>query len=332
MKIGLLDVDGHGGFPNFALMRSSAYLKSKGHDVEWARPDTHYDEIWASKVFTFTPDVHWEAYDADTIRKGGTGYDIKGRLPEEIERSPLMDYTLYPDCDYSLQFFSRGCIRKCPFCLVRDKEGYICPVDPVDLNPNGKWIEILDNNFFANPKWRDAADYLYDRKQMVNFHGVDIRIMDDEQAACLNRLRHKSCIHIAWDIPSADLRPQLEAALRHIKPSKLRCYVLIGFNSTFEQDLHRVRTLKSYGIMPFVQPYRDYENKRIPTQYEKDFARWANNLWFIKTHDFLDFEPRKGFCCKEYVTHPELRSMPSVKEKKSARAIVAEKAQLSLML
>ena len=53
---------------------------------------------------------------------------------------------------FSLQFFSRGCIRKCPFCLVREKEGYIQTVEPVELNPKGKWIEVLDNNFFANPQ------------------------------------------------------------------------------------------------------------------------------------------------------------------------------------
>lgn len=38
------------------------------------------------------------------------------------------------------------------FCLVRNKEGYIRAVEPVELNPKGNWIEVLDNNFFANPQ------------------------------------------------------------------------------------------------------------------------------------------------------------------------------------
>ena len=38
MNIGLVDVDGH-NFPNFALMRLSAYYKREGHRVEWAEPD-----------------------------------------------------------------------------------------------------------------------------------------------------------------------------------------------------------------------------------------------------------------------------------------------------
>ena len=91
----------------------------------------------ASKVFTFTPDYDYRLLDAKEVIKGGTGYDIPGRLPETVENSRMMDYSIY---------------RKCPFCLVREKEGYIQAVEPVELNPKGKWIEVLDNNFFANPQ------------------------------------------------------------------------------------------------------------------------------------------------------------------------------------
>jgi len=157
-----------------------------------------------------------------------------------------MDYSIYPQYPFSVQFFSRGCIRHCPFCLVHDKEGHIQSVTPHDINPNGKWIEILDNNFFANPNWRDAAEYLMKLNQPVNFHGVDVRIMDEEQ------------------------------------------------------DLFRVRILKEMGIVPFAQAYRDFENKRQPTQYEKDFCRWVDNRILFKSMDFMDFEPRKGFKCSSY--------------------------------
>lgn len=232
-RIGLVDVDGH-NFPNFALMKISAFHKNQGDHVEWADAmfGGDYDKVYMSKIFTFSPDYPFQ-FDCEVI-KGGTGYDVRSRLPEEIEQSQAMDYSIYPDCNYSLQFFSRGCIRKCPFCLVRDKEGYIHPAEPVDLNPKGEWIEVLDNNFFANPEWKSAVDYL------------------------------------------------------------------IGYNSTKEQDLFRIETLRKFGIVPFVQPYRDFENKRTPTQYEKDLARWANNKFLYKSCSFEDFEPRKGFKCKEY--------------------------------
>lgn len=177
----------------------------------------------------------------------------------------------------------------------------IHPADPVQLNPKGEWIEVLDNNFFANPEWKNSIDYLMSAGQPVNLHGVDIRIMNEEQAYWLNRLKLKRNIHIAWDMPDIDLTDKLKEVTRYIKPYKLTCYVLIGFNSTVEQDLYRLERLKELKITPFVQPYRDFGNERKPSQYEKDMARWANKLWFFKSFEFKDFEPRKGFKCENYL-------------------------------
>lgn len=301
MKIGLVDVDGH-NFPNFALMRIAAWHKSRGDEVEMAMPlFGDYDRVYQSKIFTFSP----EKKDFDNlceVVRGGTGYDIKSRLPEAIENSTLMDYSIYPpQYDFSIQFFSRGCIRQCPFCLVREKEGYIHPVEPVQLNPNGNHIEVLDNNFFANPEWKFAVDYLLKQKQKVNLHGVDIRIMNEEQAYWLNKLRLWRSIHIAWDLPQLDLTDKLREVIRYIKPWKLMAYVLVGFNSTVEQDMYRIERLRELGIKPYVMPYRDFENKTQPSQYAKDLAQYVNKPMIFKTCKFADFEPRKGFKCSAYL-------------------------------
>lgn len=304
--LGLLDVDGH-NFPNLALMKISSYYKSKGEQIEWAMPLMgEYDKIFASKIFTFTPDFNPLEYKSSQIIKGGTGYDIKKCLPNEIESVRTPDYSLYPNHQFSIQFYSRGCIRKCPFCLVREKEGYIHPVEPMELNPKGKWIEVLDNNFFANPEWKSSIEHLQKQRQPVKFHGVDVRIMTEEQAYYLNRTRLKGGVHIAWDLPQLDLTDKLREITKYIKPSKLVCYVLVGFNSTIEQDYFRLRTLKDFGILPFVQPYRDFTNRRKPTQYEKDIARWANRMWLFNTMDFKDYEPRKGFKCGQYFKQASL--------------------------
>lgn len=300
-QIGLIDCDSH-NFPNLALMKLSSWHKLHGDNVEWAIPLMgNYDRIYASKIFTFSPDFNPLEYNTKELIKGGTGYDIKKRLPKEIDQHLGLDYSIYPQYPFSIQFFSRGCIRHCPFCLVHEKEGYIYPVEPMQLNPKGKWIEVLDNNFFANPEWKSAIDYLLSQKQPVQLHGVDIRIMDEEQAYWLNRLRLKNGIHIAWDLPKIDLTERLQSITKYIKPYKITCYVLVGFNSSKEQDLYRLNTLKRFGIRPFVQPYRDYSSNRIPTQYEKDLQRWANRQWLFKTIDFGDYEPRKGFRCSEYL-------------------------------
>ena len=154
----------------------------------------------------------------------------------------------------------------------------IRPVEPVQLNPNGEWIEVLDNNFFANPEWKSAIDYLIKAGQKVNLHGVDIRIM-----------------------PALDLTRKLREVTRYIKPYKIMCYVLVGFNSTIEQDMFRIETLRSFGIKPYVMPYRDFENQRTPSQYEKDLAQYVNKPMIFKSCTFAEFSPRKGFKCQSYL-------------------------------
>ena len=299
MRIGLVDVDGH-NFPNFALMRIAGYHRAQGDMVERAVPMFGaYDRVYQSKIFTFSPDVT-DDWHCEVVR-GGTGYDIHSRLPDEIEASTAMDYTLYPRYPFSVQFFSRGCIRRCPFCLVHAKEGNIHPVEPVELNPHGMWIEVLDNNFFANPEWRSAVKYLMERRQPVNFHGVDVRILTPEHAYWLNKLRLRGCVHIAWDLPEVDLTDKLREMVAHIKPYKIMCYILVGFNSTVAQDMYRIERCRQLGIKPFVIPFRDYDNATMPSQYTRDLASYVNKTQVFKSCSFAEFQPRKGFRCAEYL-------------------------------
>lgn len=308
MKIGLIDVDTH-NFPNYALMKISAYHKVQGFNVEWAKGGLfaeEYDTIYKSKIFSFTPDIEDSEFTAKEIIKGGTGYDVRSRLSEEIENHKELDYTIYPQHPFSIQFLSRGCIRKCSFCVVKDKEGGIRPVEPLNLNPKGEWIEVLDNNFFGNPEWRSSVDYLLSTNQKVNLHGVDVRIMTEEQAYYLNQLKHKQAIKIAWDNPKQNLLPRIKDMLKYIKPYKIMCYVLIGYNSTIEEDLYRIESLRGLGISPFIMPFREYGSKEKASQYCRDLARYVNNKFLFKSCKFEDFEPRKGFKCKDYLTNKEL--------------------------
>ncbi len=297
----ILDIDSHGGFVNLALMKIARWHKDKGEPIEWAMPlFGNYDTIYASKIFTFSPEPNWNEYNYQTIEKGGTGYDIAKKLPPEIEKILNPDYSIYPTCNYSIQFYSRGCIRKCGFCLVNKKEGRIHAVEPMELNPRGEWIEVLDNNFFANPEWRSAVDDLRKRNLPVKFHGVDVRLMTEEMAYALNSLKLKDGVHIAWDLPKLDLRKRIKEMLKWIAPDKIRCYVLVGYNSTPEQDYERLRYLKEMKILPFVQPYRDFSKHREPSDYERDIARWANRNRCFTTVDFFDYVPRQGMKGSDY--------------------------------
>ena len=280
MEVALVSVDAPK--VNRALMQISSYHKNKGDKVYWHKPLFQSPDItYLSKLFNFTPDYQYIPADCKVVR-GGSGYDVKSKLDHDIAKADL-DYSIYPDCDYSIQFFSRGCIRNCPFCIVREKEGYIRPVEPDNLNPRGKYIEILDNNFFANPEWKKASEQIIEWGQPVNMQGVDARILTEEHAHYLNKFKHIKQIHIAWDNPKEDLVPKLKDILKHIKAYKLMCYVLIGYWSTPEEDLYRVEKLRELKIDPFVMPFDKSDT------YQRNFARWVNMKAVWRTVKWEDY-------------------------------------------
>lgn len=262
---------------NIPLMKIARYYTN----VEWYLPlmHTHYDKIFYSKIFDFTPLVDRQ----DEMVVGGTGHEIKKRLPDDIEKCQP-DYSIYPNCDYSLQYFSRGCIRKCGFCVVPEKEGGIHPVEAMQLNPNGKYIRILDNNFFANPLWRDAIVALQKINQPVMFDsGLDVRIFDEDQGRALQSIKIHKRVHIAWDNPRQDLIAKIKLMTRFVKAYKITAYILIGYDSSPEQDMERVVKIRELGADPFVMPY----NKK--DQYQKRFARWVNHKAVFKSVKWEDY-------------------------------------------
>ena len=278
MKIGLLNLEPQ--INNTALMKISSYHKKQGDAVEMYIDffRNHYDKIYCSSLFDFTN----KGNIPENAVCGGTGFDIKKKLPKDIDDCDL-DYSIFPDCKSSYVWFSRGCIRNCPFCIVRKKEGYIKQVKPSNLNPNGNLIEIMDNNFFANPEWKNSEKYLDKWQQSINFNsGIDVRIFEPEQALFINKYKIKR-VHTAWDDPKIDLIPKFKEIIKHIKPYKIMAYVLIGFDSTPEEDLMRVTKLWELKIDPFVMPY----NKK--DKYQKRFARWVNHKAVFKTVEWKNY-------------------------------------------
>ena len=94
MKIGMIDVDGH-NFPNLALMKLSAWHKTKGDAVEWWDGFAQYDRVYMSKVFdaTYSQDT-LEPCNTEEIIRGGTGYGLDNKLPNAVEHT-MPDYGLY---------------------------------------------------------------------------------------------------------------------------------------------------------------------------------------------------------------------------------------------
>lgn len=302
MRVGLIDVDGH-NFPNLPLMKISAYHKSRGDSVEWYEPlfSGHMDKVYMSKVFTFTPDYPY-CINADEIIKGGTGYsypDGGEELPEEIEHI-YPDYQLYKDAfpDTAYGFLTRGCPRGCDFCIVGKKEGR-CARKVADLSEfwNGqKNIVFLDANMFACKEWKDLSAQLIESGAWVDFsQGCDIRLMTDEKAEHIKRMKIKQ-VHFAWDRyeDKEKIVPQFKRfkEITQWDYRKLGVYVLCNFNTTFEQDLDRVYTLRELGYNPYVMLY---EKDKLPAGHRlKLLQRWVNNrIIFRSCKKFEEYDGRK---------------------------------------
>lgn len=310
MRIGLIDVDGH-NFPNLALMRISAYHKAKGDEVEWWWTDLiHYDLVYMSKVFSdaYSPDVP-EPMNCDKVIKGGTGYAIhleNGKevfdkskhqnLPDEIEKM-FPDYSIYPQSDFAVSMTSRGCPRGCAFCHVASKEGQ-CSVKVANVKDfwNGqKHIEILDPNITACREKRDLMQQYRETGATLNFNqGLDMRFINDEDIEDINHMRIKK-MHFAWDNPKDDLERKFRYFAEHYKNKrKGMVYCLTNFNSTMEENLHRIYTLRDLNYDPFVMIY----NKPSAPQEIINLQRWCNNKFvFKKVSRFEDYKGSKHYSC-----------------------------------
>ena len=311
MRIGLIDVDSK-NFPNLALMKLSAWHKSKGDVVEWYDPlySGHMDKVYLSKVFSFTQDYDYPI-DADVIERGGTGYCISlvdgkevfdksknKNLPYEIEHI-YPDYSLYPDLtqDTAFGFLTRGCPRGCDFCVVEKKEGR-CSVKVADLKEfwNGqKKIVLCDPNILACKDWRDLLQQLIDSRALVDFNqGLDIRMMTEEKINLLNKIKIAE-IHFAWDryqdkdiiLPKFKMFAEHTTIRKKITEHAAIVYTLVNFDSTLEQDLDRIYTLREMGFWAYVMIYDKEHCKPV----YKDLQRWVNNRFiFAKCKRFEDYK------------------------------------------
>lgn len=295
MKIGLIDVDGH-NYPNIALMKISAWHKSQGDEVEWWWGWGHYDRVYMSKIFdeTYSRDVP-EPINADEIIKGGTGYGLDNELPDYIENM-YPDYSLYPDLtkDTAYGFLSRGCPRACPFCIVAEKEGRKS-YKVADLSEwwNGqKNIVLCDPNILACKEHLDLLQQLADSKAWVDMNqGLDARLLTEKNIEALNRVKIKT-IHFAWD-----LMEQSDAVLRglnlYLERGKIKdyrrrlVYVLTNFNTTMEENLYRIYTLRDMGYNPYVMVY---DKPNAPREIKR-LQRWCNSKRiFKKCPNFYDYK------------------------------------------
>lgn len=302
-RIGLISCDTT-RFPNLALMKLSAWHKAQGDVVEWYHPFTdRYDKVYVSRVFSTSPDYDL-AINADSIVRGGTGYEIKlidGRevythlasLPHYVEHI-YPDYDLYGIKDTAYGFLTRGCPRGCEFCIVAQKEGHksIKVANLSEFWRGQKNIVLCDPNILACQDWSDLLGQCADSRASIDFNqGLDIRLMTKQKAEALNCCKIKE-IHFAWDrYQDKDLilrNLALYAEFGKVKPHGHNAivYTIVNFDTTFEQDLERIYTLRELGYWAYVMIY---DKEHCAPQYKR-LQRWVNNRFiFAKCEKFEDY-------------------------------------------
>lgn len=314
--IGLIDIDGK--MPNLALMKISAEYKRWGYAVEFVRPEVQYSRykrIYASAIFTASKEK------IETLRQhygrkiifGGTGVNTYTKLALEYAcRKP--DYDLYTAemlapkmrgpykaatrlekakhiVNAGIGFTSRGCIRNCPFCFVPEKEGEFRQDSEIRdiINPRSNRIILLDNNLTADPYCIDKLQEIKERDLIVDItQGLDVRLMTPEKVQALASVRHEGRLHYSWDLMNqeAAVMEGIQTLSAFIRPWKQTCYVLVGFDTNFEEDTYRVRKLAEMGISPYVMIY----NQRKDDRLLHHFAGWVNGRVYKKC-SFEDYEP-----------------------------------------
>lgn len=299
MKIGLHDSEKeylkNKSFPNYALMKISAYHKSVGDTVEWWYPIGEFDRVYSSKIFDFTPENPY--LPADTI-KGGTGYDIHSVLPDEIE-AMFPDYSIYPECDYAIGYITRGCPNNCRWCVVPKKEGGIKSYRTWEqlVRPDSNKLILMDNNILACEYGIQQLESLSETSYRIDLNqGMDARLVDERIAEILARLNWIKYIRFSCDTISQI--GAIENAFRllvnrGVKPYRIFIYLLV--TADIENAAKRVECLKKLGnITIYAQAERNERLGIVPDKIQLEFAQRYIYSGTYRHESWADYCKRTG--------------------------------------
>lgn len=283
MKVVLYDVDSK--IPNLALLKLSAYYKSMGYQTILSKkirqiPANLY---FASAIFYSKKSLEkikkLKKIYSEKISIGGTGVNLKTKLPDYAEHY-FPDYKLYDHTKYALGFLTRGCNKRCAFCVVPKKEGYLQPNYSTfdDFIPKGQQnVMLLDNNLLASPNAHDLLDEIAKRQLNVNFsQTLDIRYLTDNifhKLRMVNSVNSKftrKMIYFSCNtLKQAEWFTRKSDKLKSFGREQVTVVIMYGFNTRLSEDFQILKKMKELGLVPFVQEYKPIFG--VPAQIPKDY-------------------------------------------------------------
>ena len=328
MNIGIIDADLIGAkkhrFPNLASMKISSYNKGIGNEVKlittYDEDFSQYDDIYLSKVFTATQ-VPQNVIELPNIHCGGTGffYDKAPQLKDEVEHC-MPDYHLYDEwiaqliengakqsqfkfyTDYSIGFTTRGCFRKCPFCVNQKydhvfKHSSLCEF----YDSSRKKICLLDDNILGFKDWKAVFDELNSTGKKFQYRqGMDERLLTKEKCEVLFSSNYDGKYVFAFDnIADYNLIHQKLELIREHTSKQCKFYVLVAFdrNGKYDEDfwakdifdcMKRCELLLKYNCFPYIMRFEKYKESPYVSLYNA-IASWCNQPSFVNKCSLVDF-------------------------------------------
>lgn len=170
---------------------------------------------------------------------------------------------------------SRGCPKRCPWCLVPQREGKLQEINIADGHI------VQDNNLLACS--RDHIEKVFEmlsrQKKAAQFKGgLDIDYLEAWQVELLKKIRVDE-IWVACD-RQEDLKRLDKAAdlLSDFSIEKKHCYALMGFNGDTPDEANlRCEKIYEKGFLPRAQFYKSpkYKYDPVPFEWKYTIHKWS---------------------------------------------------------